>query len=269
MFEWVKSGLSAAIGRRPPFILCYHGVGDPSGADSNGLFVSRRQFAEHLDIIDARGYTLVTVSELWRRVINGDANGYGAVSFDDALVKTGEEAVPELLARKLPSTMYVATGLLGGRHPHFETERIMTTVQVSELAGSGVEIGAHSVDHDHLPKLSYDSALEQLRHSRSELEQLLGAPVKTMAYPFGAHSSETVRAAIEAGYETACACDGSGPWNAFSLPREPVFPSITRLRLTLKLAGLYGPVHFASARLRGHRLAGVPLAVAAVLLHNV
>ena len=259
---WARSGVAAAVGQRPPFILCYHGVGDPDGDDRGGLFVSRAQFAEHLDVISARGYKVVTVSELWLRFVLGEANGYGAISFDDALVKTGEEAIPELVSRQMPSTMYVATGLLGKSHPDLCAERIMTRAQVSELDSAGVEIGAHSVDHSHLAELSYDDALAQLTRSRDELEQLVGKPVTTMAYPFGEHSSDTIRAVVAARYQTACACAGPGPWNPFSLPREPIFPSITKLRLQLKMAGLYGPVHKAVSRLHGPRAveAEAPLA---------
>jgi peptidoglycan/xylan/chitin deacetylase (PgdA/CDA1 family) len=253
------SGLPASIGsallrarRRPPFILCYHGVGTPAdGADPHGLFVSREQFAQHLDTILAEGYTLLTVSDLWSRIAAGETvSGLGAVSFDDAFEQTDREAMPELAARGLPSTVYVATGLLGGPHPHMPGERIMTAQEVRELAATGVEIGAHSVDHAHLSQLGEAAALGQLRSSREVLEELLGQPVRSMAYPFGDYDAETVRSARAAGYETACACAGAGPWEALALPREPVFPSVTTLRLQIKLAGLYGHVHRV-AELRG------------------
>jgi peptidoglycan/xylan/chitin deacetylase (PgdA/CDA1 family) len=248
MREWIKSGLATAVGRRPPFILCYHGVGTPGGNDPGGLFVSRAQFAEHLDTIRERGYSLLTVSELWQRISAGDGNGFGAVTFDDAIAQTGREAMPELAARDMPSTMYVATGLLGGPHPHLPSERIMDPDEILELAAGGVEIGAHTADHPRLTDLSYDSALEELRRSRDELVELVDREIKTMAYPFGAHDEQTIEAVVETGYETACACEGAGPWQALRLPREPVFPSTTRLRLLAKMAGLYGPVHTLAAR---------------------
>ncbi len=65
----------------------------------------------------------------------------------------------------------------------------------------------------------------------------------SMAYPYGYASEQTIRAAHEAGYELACICSGPGPWRALSIPREPIYSSATSLRVRLKMAGLYGPVH--------------------------
>ena len=119
----------------------------------------------------------------------------------------------------------------------------MTAPEVAELARAGVEIGAHSVDHPDLEQLRYEEVVDQLRRSREVLEDLIGAPVRSMAYPYGRAGAQTTRAAAEAGYELACLCSGAGPWRALGIPREPVHPSIDDLRLRVKMAGLYGPVH--------------------------
>jgi peptidoglycan/xylan/chitin deacetylase (PgdA/CDA1 family) len=44
------------------------------------------------------------------------------------------------------------------------------------------------------------AALDELRRSRESLEQLLGAPVEAVAYPWGAHDAGVLRLAEEAGY---------------------------------------------------------------------
>jgi peptidoglycan/xylan/chitin deacetylase (PgdA/CDA1 family) len=132
---------------------------------------------------------------------------------------------------------------MGRPHPDLQGEMIVSPEEVRELAQAGVEIGAHSVDHVRLNLLDYAGALDQMRRSRAELEDLLGAPITSMAYPFGAFDERSMRAAQEAGYELACGCSGPGPWRALCLPREPVFASATPLRLRLKMAGLYGPAY--------------------------
>jgi peptidoglycan/xylan/chitin deacetylase (PgdA/CDA1 family) len=107
-----------------------------------------------------------------------------------------------------------------------------------------------------LPAVPRDKALDQLRRSRSYLEDLLERPVTSMAYPFGAFDAATIEAVEEAGYEIACGCSGPAPWDPFAIPREPIFPTITMLRLRLKMAGLFGPVHASRglrAALRGYR----------------
>jgi polysaccharide biosynthesis protein PslH len=250
--RWIGNATGTSLGRRYPFILCYHGVGSiPSGSDPNGIFVTRSLFQRHLDVIAARGYELVAVSELWQRMRDAPdgLQGVGSISFDDGLIKTVRGAIPMLLDLGISCSMFVPTGLMGQPHPDLNGERIASSEEIAELARAGVEIGAHSVDHVRLNRLSYEDALEQMHRSRGTLEDLLGRPVTAMAYPFGALNGKTIRAAEEAGYEVACGCSGPGPWEPLNLPREPVYASATALRLRLKMAGLYGPVH----GMGGHR----------------
>ncbi len=243
--RWLARAAGTLAGRRYPFVLCYHGVGPISaGGDPLRLFVSRDVFSRHLDVIQRRGYELLAMSDLWKLVRSGDgATRRASITFDDGLVRTAHEGVSVMLERGIPCSMFVSTGLLGKPHPDLNGAMIMTAAEVVELAEAGVEIGAHSVDHVRLDELEYADALDQLRRSRAVLEDLLGKPVTSMAYPYGRASERTIRAASEAGYEMACVCSGPGVWQPFRIPREPIYSSVTSLRLRLKMAGLYGPVH--------------------------
>jgi peptidoglycan/xylan/chitin deacetylase (PgdA/CDA1 family) len=247
--RWLEQALGTLMGRRPPFVLCYHGVGRvSSGADPHGLFVSKDLFGEHIEIIRAQQYELLAVGDLWRSMQAGaDTERKASISFDDGLVQTAREAIPLLLERGIGCSVYIATGLMGMRHPDLDDEMIVSREEVLELAQAGVEIGAHTVDHVELNDLPFEQALDQLRRSRATLEDLLGKEVTSMAYPYGKPKGQTPLAAERAGYEIACACVGAGPWQPFSLPREPIFPSATPLRLRAKMAGLYGPLHAAKA----------------------
>jgi peptidoglycan/xylan/chitin deacetylase (PgdA/CDA1 family) len=250
--RWLGQALGALLGRRMPFVLCYHGVGRVgTGADPHGLFLSKELFGEHIEIIQAQQYELLGVGELWRAIQTGAASKHRAsISFDDGLVQTAREAIPMLLERGARCSMFIATGLMGKRHPDLDEEMIVSREEVLELAQAGVEIGAHTVDHVELNDLPFEQALDQLRRSKATLEDLLGKEVTSMAYPYGRPRGQTPLAAERAGYELACACAGPGAWEPFNLPREPIHPSATPLRLRLKMAGLYGPLH-AAKRGRG------------------
>ena len=248
-------------GRRYPFVLCYHGVGSIAGlSDPSSIFVGRSLFESHLDEIAEHGYELLPVGELWARIAGGGASdSVGSITFDDGLVKTVREALPTLADRGIRCSMFIPTGLMGRPHPDVHGELIVSREEVREMAQAGVEIGAHSVDHVRLNGLGYAEALDQMRRSRLELEDLIGSAVTGMAYPFGAFDGRTMSAAREAGYTIACACSGPGPWLPMCLPREPVYASATPLRMRLKMAGLYGPAHAMVSggplqRLRGARI---------------
>lgn len=245
-FAWTRSAAMRIRGRRPPFALCYHGIGPVDRvADPHGLLVPETRFAEHLDQLLQQGHRLVGVDALWSAIeADPGVMAIGAITFDDGLAKTLETVVRMIAGRPVKVTAYIPPGLLGQPHPHLaDGQRIVDAGQLRELAEVGVEIGAHSVDHSDLRTLDYAGALEQLRRSRGMLEDLLGRPVTGMAYPFGSFDEETMAAAQEAGYRTACACSGPGRWRGLALPREPVFPATSTRRLRLKIAGLYGPVH--------------------------
>lgn len=234
--------VAAARGRRVPFALCYHGIGDETPeSDPHGLMTTAAAFAEHLDVLQGAGYRLVGLDELCGALARGNADGLGAITFDDGLADTHYTAAELLAERGAVATAFLAPGLFGKDHPDLPPgRRILRSDEVAALPA--FEIGAHSYSHADLPTLSRAEQLDELTRSRAELEELTGRPVTTMAYPFGRHDATTIACAREAGYTVACAVDGAGPWTPFSLPREPVFPSTSPARLRLKAAGLYGPV---------------------------
>lgn len=238
--------LQGLRGRRPPFALCYHGIGDERPQDDPyGLMIPQEQFAAHVDALLDRGYRLVGVTELWEAISDPDrsANGLGAITFDDGLADTMHAATEVLSARGQTATAFLATGLLGRDHPDLGSpRRILTPQEVVELEAAGIEIGAHSVSHADLAELDEDASFEEMRASRETLEEILGHPVRTMAYPFGRHTAATRRAAERAGYDIACGCTGAGRWRPMELPREPVHPSTSIRRIKLKAAGVYAPL---------------------------
>ncbi|MFQ5936744.1 MAG: polysaccharide deacetylase family protein [Acidiferrobacterales bacterium] len=87
------------------------------------------------------------------------------------------------------------------------THRALDLEKVVELGRGGiVEVGAHTVNHLELPAQPAEVQREEIRQSKSALEQRLGHPVKSFAYPYGFYSEESVTAVREAGFEYACAC---------------------------------------------------------------
>jgi peptidoglycan/xylan/chitin deacetylase (PgdA/CDA1 family) len=93
--------------------------------------------------------------------------------------------------------------------PADELPRPLTVGEVEQLAdGDIVEVGAHSVTHPSLARLPLDRQRQEVHASKRQLEELVGAPVASFAYPFGGYDDfdhRTVRVVQEAGFERACA----------------------------------------------------------------
>jgi peptidoglycan/xylan/chitin deacetylase (PgdA/CDA1 family) len=57
--------------------------------------------------------------------------------------------------------------------------------EVDALRGLGFSIGAHTVTHPILSRLTADRAWEEIHGSKAAIEKVLGEPVRGFAYPNG------------------------------------------------------------------------------------
>jgi peptidoglycan/xylan/chitin deacetylase (PgdA/CDA1 family) len=64
----------------------------------------------------------------------------------------------------------------------------MTADQIRYWATQGIEFGAHSRTHADLTTLSAEALEEEVVGSGKDLESILGTPVVSFAYPYGAHN---------------------------------------------------------------------------------
>lgn len=88
------------------------------------------------------------------------------------------------------------------------THRTLQTTELRDLAAGGlVEVGAHSMTHSVMSRLTLAEQQQEIALSKQSLEDKLGVPVSSLAYPFGGrgdYSPETPCLAKAAGF--ACAC---------------------------------------------------------------
>ncbi len=84
----------------------------------------------------------------------------------------------------------------------------MTEEQIRDLARSPrVSIGAHSFYHNDLSKIKIEDASDEMQTSKLYLENLIGKPVTSLAFPYGAYTSLVVAKAKEIGYKQLLALD--------------------------------------------------------------
>jgi peptidoglycan/xylan/chitin deacetylase (PgdA/CDA1 family) len=213
-------------------ILLYHSVADDPPAFARGYSVTPSIFAEHLDALVARGLVGLTVSGLvdaFDRRDHALVARAVAITFDDGLADFATSALPALRQRGLPSTMFVVTGCLGGgkappTHPTIAGHTLRWS-QLADLTEEGVEVGGHSHSHPQLDTLSTPAARDEIRRCTASLEDALGEPVASFAYPHG-YSSARVRDLVrDAGYRAAC-----GVKDTLSSPADDRF-ALARLML--------------------------------------
>ena len=163
-------------------------------------------------------------------------------SFDDAF-RSAASVFPVLTERGVPITIFVCTGYARTGAPLTIPElagddpgelATMAWEELREQAARGIDIGSHGVTHAHLTRLTDNELQRELGESKQELEDELGRPCASFAYPYGEHD-QRVRAAVEtAGYERAYGLveDGSDP---YALRRLDLYRRHTPVRALLRL----------------------------------
>jgi peptidoglycan/xylan/chitin deacetylase (PgdA/CDA1 family) len=191
---------------RVPMILMYHGVADVA-EDPNQLCVSPGRFAEQMAALQRLGLRGVGIGTLVDAIRSGSQRGLVGITFDDGYVNVLEAALPELKHRNFTASVYVISGRLGGTNAWDEGPAwpLLSAAQVGELAAAGMEIGSHSRTHVRLAGLDAGQLETEISGSRASLGELLGAPVRGFAYPYGSMDAAARRAVHDAGYDYACA----------------------------------------------------------------
>jgi peptidoglycan/xylan/chitin deacetylase (PgdA/CDA1 family) len=239
----VKVGVSAAVlavdavvgavaparrrGRRATgVVLMYHDV-PPS---------DRAAFAAQCDLVARLGVP-TAAADMHRPA---DGSWRVAWTFDDAFRSFAEEAVPEMEARAIPSTLFVPTEWSQRAERPDATFPGLTPERLAALPAS-VEVASHSRSHPRLPELDDAALADELAGSRAELEAMVGRAVRTHAFPYGEHDPRVDAAARAAGYER---CYGIVPTVAtdgddFVVGRVQVDPWDWPIEVRLKALGAY------------------------------
>ena len=188
----------------------YHAVAEHPRASTRRLSVTPRSLEEQLAYLVGHGFTGMTFSDLADAFRTGKAVPKRSVvlTFDDGYADFAREAWPILRRHNFPATVFVTTGWIADAGPNAAgtpLDQMLNWAQIRELAMAGIEIGAHSHSHPQLDQLDDASLCRELRDSRALLEDRIGAPVASLAYPYGYSSTRVRLAAREAGYRCAAA----------------------------------------------------------------
>jgi peptidoglycan/xylan/chitin deacetylase (PgdA/CDA1 family) len=190
-------------------ILMYHNVANPPvGTPIPALYVPPRSFERQMALLARLGIRGVTLSDGLRWLRGREPGRVVAITLDDGYADNVENALPILARYGFGATCYVASAALG-RYNAWDAEKlqvrkpVMTAAQLAEWTRAGMEVGAHTRTHPHLPQVSSDQVEEEVRGSRSDLEQLTGREVQHFCYPYGEFDDRVLEVVRRAGFATA------------------------------------------------------------------
>jgi peptidoglycan/xylan/chitin deacetylase (PgdA/CDA1 family) len=165
------------------------------------------------------------------------------ITFDDGYLDTATTAAPILEHFGFPATVFVVTdnvGEIASWDDAFggEAAPLATWEQLRALRARGWEIGVHTRTHANLTRLPAQAVLAEFVAGKATLERVLGEPICSAAYPFGAYTPDVAAAAERAGLRVAVTMDGgiaTQRANRYAMPRLAIMRGDTLLDFVLVL----------------------------------
>jgi peptidoglycan/xylan/chitin deacetylase (PgdA/CDA1 family) len=204
---------------RPVPILMYHAVNEPPpGAGLPELYVAKDDFEAQMRWLKARGYSAVTmqqVYDLWKKGVALPRRPV-VVSFDDGYRSVWTNALPIMKRRGLPGVLNLELSQLTKTD-----EGGIAEEQVRDLMAAGWEIDSHTVSHPDLTSLDDAGLRRELVGSRRRIRRKFGRPASFFCYPAGRYDPRIVAAVKAAGYLAATTTNfgNAGPNQLFTLNR--------------------------------------------------
>lgn len=235
---------AASLWRQPthrlPVLLYHHIVPEELGLhEKTGMVVTVEAFEEQMAWLARKNFYTPTLAEVEDFIYENRPLPRRSVliTFDDGYESAYEYADPVLERHGLTAVIFIIGSKTGGENAPFDPEVLsyLTWDQLKDMTGSGRwELGHHGFEgHDEIegeaPYIVWDG--ETTAHDLARLHHAMDEqgldPTRSIAYPFGAYTDETVEAASRQGInlgftvEEGCIAPGDGP---MELQRLAVFP---------------------------------------------
>ncbi|MGE0609480.1 MAG: polysaccharide deacetylase family protein [Pirellulales bacterium] len=235
--KW-RNALAAAEGHAPVMVLYYHRIADDAAGEWTFPFAL---FQRHMRWL-RKHFDLVSLGEAQRRIRDGNHRPCVAITFDDGYSSNCDQALPLLVAEKIPCTYFVTSqNVLHGLPFEHDVVRHRplnpnTVEQLRHFADAGIEIGCHTRTHADMALCTPEALHEELVTARDELESALDRPMRYFAFPFGHRvnmSPQTFAIARAAGYEAVCSAYGGYNFpgdDPFHLQRIPADTHMLRMK---------------------------------------
>jgi peptidoglycan/xylan/chitin deacetylase (PgdA/CDA1 family) len=214
-------------------IIMYHRFGETNYPSTN---ITLKQLDKHILELSNKKYTVLPVKEIISAIQKGDRlpDRTVGITIDDGYSSVYDHAWPRFKKANLPFTVFIATDPIDRNSANY-----MNWDQIRALKKDGVEIGAHTSSHNHMPTSKNKHNQSELINSNSRMFKKIGQIPSLFAYPFGEASTRIQKQVVEAGYKMAFG-QHSGVVNSSTdfnyIPRFSLnenYSSMERLRLIL------------------------------------
>ncbi|NKL33258.1 glycosyltransferase [Rhizobium leguminosarum bv. viciae] len=212
-------------------ILMYHRIAEDGPAALRRFRTPPEIFRKQMQFLRRQGYYSVTAQNLANLLRSGKPIQGRPVmlSFDDAYLDFQTNAYPILAENDFSADVFVVTDKVGGRSDwdsaHGEPAPLMSWSHIQELHQKGISFGSHLASHTPASAMDNEALLAEAMLSRDALQSRLGAPVESIALPYGGTDFRVPGILALAGYSvgfTTRPAKATFSDNFFALPRFEV-----------------------------------------------
>jgi peptidoglycan/xylan/chitin deacetylase (PgdA/CDA1 family) len=234
-------------------ILMYHSISEETEENVPAYYrtaTSPKSFAAQMALLRAQGYEVLGLRdglEIFLRE-NSPARKLAVITFDDGFRDFFTAALPVLRQNNFGATVFLPTAFIGRERRGFKGRECMTWNEVRESQQAGIEFGSHTVNHPKLYELDLPQIRAELEQSKAAIENELGRPVRSFAYPYAFPSADAaftkvfVASLKETGYDcnvtTKIGLAGKQD-DPFTLKRLPINSADDDSLFLAKLSGAY------------------------------
>jgi peptidoglycan/xylan/chitin deacetylase (PgdA/CDA1 family) len=201
-------------------------------------------------------YNPISLEKMAQHIQNGTSlpSKAVAVTFDDGYRDNYENAYPILKKYDIPGTFFLITDYIGtGEIPawdkgYYIAEKILmlSWEQVREMSDNGISFGSHTLTHPFLTKISRKQVQKEIHFSKDIIEQRIGKPVTSFAYPSGDFDSDIKEIVKKTGYSAAvstisgynCASNDAYELRRNVIQLQSVYHKLFPLSFLVEITGL-------------------------------
>jgi len=241
-------------------ILMYHSVSDNLFGKSHPYFqinTTPEVFSQQMRWLRNHGYRTLDTSDIVEKLQQGaDLSKTVVITFDDGYRDFYTDAMEIMKQCGFSATIYLATDRIHNEARRIEGVDYLTWREVRELRQEGIRFGSHTVTHPDLRSLGPEQIEYELACSKETMENELGEPVNSFAYPFAfPEQDKTFTQYLEdvlsnCGFENGVSTilgRATARSNHYFLPRIPVNTWDDEAFLIAKLEGGYDWLHLAQS----------------------
>lgn len=187
--------------------LTYHRITAVPVAQADPYTVTPAGLAVQLEWLARHGYRGVSISQ----ALAGDDGARPiALAFDDGCRDFGQNAWPLLRRYSFNATIFLVAGRVGqtADWPEAAGAPLLSWAEVGDLAGQGVEVAVHGLNHRAMDELDTAVLAVELHAARQMVQDQVGVAAVGLAYPYGRYTPMVQQVAGEAGFNWAVTARG-------------------------------------------------------------